>query len=260
MKRILTGLVLLGIAFFVMVYGGFPLWCWISFATLISAYEMISMFKTKSIPVIPWLVYTVIAALLLTQLHPVTVEFWTSLPVRIAAIVLVFLYLVELSKKKLVITKSPLFNTARIILLLGGTFPFIYLLREGNLGPIVFALSFLMIWTIDIVALGVGKKFGKRPLNSVSPKKTVEGAIGGTIAGLIIAVIVAYYTEFSPIAFAGLGCLIAFLSQTGDLHESLIKRYCGVKDSSQILPGHGGMYDRADSCLFVAPIIFFLFN
>ncbi|GAB5465260.1 MAG: phosphatidate cytidylyltransferase [Candidatus Kapaibacteriales bacterium] len=121
------------------------------------------------------------------------------------------------------------------------------------------AAMFAGIWGTDTGAYFVGKAIGKRPLfKRVSPGKTWEGAIGGSIIGLAgwLAVIYFFLPEFPMLHAVILGLLIVILGQFGDLYESLLKRDAGVKDSSNIIPGHGGVYDRLDSLVFVLPVVF----
>ena len=103
-----------------------------------------------------------------------------------------------------------------------------------------------------------GRTFGKRPLApTISPKKTVEGAIGGLVFGTVATMIGGYYVFVSPIwLLALLGAAISLLGIVGDLFESLLKRSAGVKDSSNLIPGHGGVLDRIDSWLFAAPVYY----
>jgi phosphatidate cytidylyltransferase len=103
-----------------------------------------------------------------------------------------------------------------------------------------------------------GRTFGKRPLApTVSPKKTVEGAIGGLVFGTVATMIGGHYVFGSPIwLLALLGAAISLLGIVGDLFESLLKRSAGVKDSSNLIPGHGGVLDRIDSWLFAAPVYY----
>ena len=101
-----------------------------------------------------------------------------------------------------------------------------------------------------------GRAFGKRPLApTISPKKTVEGAIGGMVFGTLATAVGGHYVfTSSPIwVLALLGAAISLLGIVGDLFESLLKRSAGVKDSSNLIPGHGGVLDRIDSWLFAAP-------
>jgi phosphatidate cytidylyltransferase len=114
---------------------------------------------------------------------------------------------------------------------------------------------FILIWSSDTFAYLAGRAFGKRKLfESVSPKKTWEGFIGGTVLTILFSVILSHYFKI-PI-FQNL--LIAFLTVVfgtlGDLVESMLKRQYGIKDSGQILPGHGGVLDRFDALFISLPL------
>lgn len=116
----------------------------------------------------------------------------------------------------------------------------------------------VLIWGADIGAYFVGKKFGKTPLAPIiSPKKTVEGVYGGVLTAMIIAVIGGVLLHVTGIKWLYLMILIfvtTVWSIIGDLFESMLKRQVNVKDSGQILPGHGGVYDRIDSLTAAVPI------
>lgn len=126
-------------------------------------------------------------------------------------------------------------------------------------GLTITVLTFLCIWTADIGAYFVGKYFGKTPLSEISPKKTVEGAVFGITATIGVAVAGAYYLNWPQYIFTGsaLGLLIGIASLLGDLTESMLKRDAGVKDSGQLIPGHGGILDRTDSYIFTAPLVYY---
>ncbi|MDB9374009.1 phosphatidate cytidylyltransferase [Nodularia sphaerocarpa] len=120
-------------------------------------------------------------------------------------------------------------------------------------------LTFLCIWAADIGAYVIGKFFGKTRLSDISPKKTVEGAVFGITASIVVAVAGAYYLDLPKFLFTGvaLGLLIGIASLLGDLTESMLKRDAGVKDSGQLIPGHGGILDRTDSYIFTAPLVYY---
>lgn len=118
---------------------------------------------------------------------------------------------------------------------------------------------FVSIWTCDSAAYFVGIGFGKRRLfERVSPKKTWEGAIAGFVTALVaFALVRALALPYMTVAQALVcGAIVGFFGQMGDLAESLLKRDAGVKDSSGIIPGHGGVLDRFDSLLFVSPLLY----
>jgi len=120
-------------------------------------------------------------------------------------------------------------------------------------------LAFGCIWAADIGAYIFGKFFGRTRLSDISPKKTVEGAVFGVIGSVAVAVAGAWYLEWPVWQLSGfaLGLLIGIASLLGDLTESMMKRDAGVKDSGQLIPGHGGILDRADSYVFTAPLVYY---
>lgn len=126
-------------------------------------------------------------------------------------------------------------------------------------GLIVTFLAFSCIWAADIGAYFFGKFFGRTRLSDISPKKTVEGAVFGMIASVTVAIAGAWYLNWPSWYFTGfaLGLLIGIASLLGDLTESMMKRDAGVKDSSQLIPGHGGILDRTDSYIFTAPLVYY---
>ncbi len=124
----------------------------------------------------------------------------------------------------------------------------------------IFLLFFTILFT-DVGAYFFGSRFGKRPLAPIiSPKKTIEGAIGGSICGILVALGIGFFLKIAWYHALVVGILITIFAQIGDLAESLIKRDAGVKDSGNSLPGHGGFMDRADSYLFSTPVAYFYFN
>jgi phosphatidate cytidylyltransferase len=119
---------------------------------------------------------------------------------------------------------------------------------------------FAIIWAGDSAAYYGGRAFGRHPLAPrVSPKKTVEGAVSGLLASVVAGAAIGSWRLGLPLpTIAIISALTAVAGQIGDLAESALKRSAGVKDSSSILPGHGGILDRLDSLLFAAPVFFWL--
>jgi phosphatidate cytidylyltransferase len=117
-------------------------------------------------------------------------------------------------------------------------------------------LIIFSLWINDTMAYIVGSIIGKTPLSKISPKKTWEGTAGGVILTIIVICLIAYFTKRISAVDAGFMAAIGGITGTlGDLFESKLKRMAGVKDSGQIMPGHGGFLDRFDSLLFASLFI-----
>jgi phosphatidate cytidylyltransferase len=133
-------------------------------------------------------------------------------------------------------------------------------------GGLLLLLPLLLTWGNDIGGYAFGRAFGRhRLLPSVSPGKTVEGAVGGLLVSMLIAWAYGLWVlrpdthlgfRAWPWGVLGFGALVSVAAQIGDLVESLLKRDAGVKDSSALIPGHGGVLDRVDSLLFALPVSF----
>jgi len=137
--------------------------------------------------------------------------------------------------------------------------PFILLVKLSEISnPLIVLGIFILIWTSDTFAYLVGRKFGKHKLfERISPKKTIEGFIGGVIFTLIAAYILSiYFKDTSLNQWLAIATIISVFGVIGDLIESMFKRQAKVKDSSNLIPGHGGFLDRLDSIIFAIPFIY----
>ncbi|KRM12052.1 phosphatidate cytidylyltransferase [Paucilactobacillus suebicus] len=145
------------------------------------------------------------------------------------------------------------------MLYIGTGFHYFVSARAVGLTTLLFGM--FVVWLTDSGAYMIGRKIGKHKLApKISPNKTWEGSVGGTIAATII---LAIYLWFFPVGYNWivmiiLTVMLSIVGQFGDLIESSLKRYYGVKDSGRILPGHGGILDRFDSMLLVMPCLFLL--
>ncbi len=142
---------------------------------------------------------------------------------------------------------------------IGGMLSYFVLLRNLSQGMAWATTGVLIVWTTDTAAYGVGRLVGRRPFfRKVSPRKTLEGAIGGltfgTFAGVVLGTL--FLGLSWPLA-AVLGLCTGLAATFGDLAESLLKRQAGVKDSGNLIPGHGGALDRVDSLLFAAVAVYY---
>ena len=139
--------------------------------------------------------------------------------------------------------------------------PLIYGMEYGNI--LVWYILF-SAWGTDVFAYTIGKIWGKHKFSKISPNKSIEGCIAGVIGAVILNLC---YTLICN-KFLGLGMpylyiliasiILSIISQTGDFAASSIKRYVGIKDFSNLIPGHGGMLDRIDSVIFIAPFTYIL--
>ncbi|HEX8016606.1 MAG TPA: phosphatidate cytidylyltransferase [Flavobacterium sp.] len=153
------------------------------------------------------------------------------------------------------------------------TLPFVFIVKisfgANDYNPKIIIGLFILIWTNDTFAYLVGKSIGKHKLfERISPKKTIEGFIGGTLfasfAGFLIS---KFYIQPNPefsnksiLIWMIIALIVSIFGTIGDLIESKFKRIAGVKDSGAIMPGHGGVLDRLDSVIFVAPVIFLFYQ
>ncbi len=150
------------------------------------------------------------------------------------------------------------------VLILGSLYVgmgFHYMIMARDVGLFTILYAFLIVWLTDSGAYLIGRKIGKHKLAPhVSPNKTWEGSIGGTVLAVLVLAVYLYFfpQRYSYSMMLLLTLIFSVGGQLGDLVESALKRHYGVKDSGKILPGHGGILDRFDSIMFILPIMFLL--
>lgn len=133
-------------------------------------------------------------------------------------------------------------------------------------GKILIWYAIIAAWGTDIFAFFIGMHFGKHKFSKVSPKKSIEGCIAGTIGAILLMLIYTYITntfwgtDFSYVFITLIGLILSLIGQIGDFAASSIKRFVDIKDYSNLIPGHGGMLDRIDSLIFLAPFAYALFT
>lgn len=138
------------------------------------------------------------------------------------------------------------------------------LLMGSENGKLLVWFIIIAAWGTDIFAYIVGRTIGKHKFSKISPNKSIEGCIGGIIGAVTLTLV---YTlgintylgmNINYLVIGLISCLLSIIGQLGDFSASSIKRYVGIKDFSNLLPGHGGMLDRIDSLIFIAPFAYFL--
>ena len=259
-QRIITGVVAAALFIPFVIYGGAPFAVVISALAIVGFYEILKM-KGISIFSVPGLLGT-LALLILVVPNDWSKEVVDLLQYDskymivygLAALLLIYIVLV---KNKMT------FDEVGFILLsafyVGLGFHYFIETRFIGLEFVVFVL--LVVWTTDSGAYFVGRKLGKNKLwPEISPKKTVEGFIGGIVIAVLFAIAMQLIYPFAQswLQLIFVTIIASIVGQMGDLVESAIKRHYGVKDSGNILPGHGGILDRFDSLLFVVPLLHFV--
>ena len=177
------------------------------------------------------------------------------------------LFLFYDTNQKISISSKYLYLLGYIIL------PFIFITKISfgviDYNPKIIIGLFILIWTNDTFAYIVGKSIGKNKLfEKISPKKTIEGFIGGIFFAILAGYLISkYYIKASPqfsaksiLIWTIIATIVGVIGTIGDLIESKFKRIAGVKDSGKIMPGHGGILDRLDSVIFVAPFVFLFYK
>lgn len=264
--RIVTGVIFSIIALLCLFMGGLPILGFLLVVIFLGSVEYVKILRTKGF-------HPSLSLILLTDLAFAILIFFRRLdllPSIISlAIMASFLMVLFMGRQPYIV------NVATTVLgfLYCGWLPcHLLLIRQisadrinafqigTNEGLWLVIFVFLIVVATDIGGYYFGSKFGKHKLSPViSPKKTVEGALGATIMALIVASFGVFYTKLTLLHALVAGLLITISSQLGDLSESLVKRDAGVKDSSNILPGHGGILDRTDGYLFALPVAYYYF-
>ncbi|MCI8497264.1 MAG: phosphatidate cytidylyltransferase [Clostridiales bacterium] len=236
----------------------------ISLISVISVYEVIK--ATGYLKVIPAAVASMIFA--------AAVPFFTTSPISGVRGASCFVYIIALFVAAIICHEKMPLERLGMVFMMSLLVPFglacLVFTRDFFPQDAVFYVVLIIVaaWMTDIGAYFIGSFFGKHKLvPKISPKKTVEGAVGGIAVSLISVMIISVFYQFVILgdsADISWGILIAYsiaaavVSMLGDLAASLVKRACGVKDFGKLLPGHGGLLDRFDSVLFVAPLTFFV--
>lgn len=269
-KRTITGVIALPVLAIILIFSNTIIMdIFTAIIACISMYEYFHCFKsTNKANPSQYLGY--IYCILIAFTHFVDERLLTSILIAIIPVSLVVLF------AELVLSKGKKTVTDITVTMLGICYiplMLIYLslvrdieLDHGLNGKILIWFVLIASWGSDIFAYFIGRHFGKHKLTAVSPNKTVEGAVAGVVGAILLGILFAILCNTIwgvGINYLLIGCIMAVLSivgQIGDLAASSIKRYCEIKDFSELIPGHGGMLDRIDSIIFVLPFAFILFS
>ena len=234
----------------------------IAFAIIaaISLHEYFNSFKEKANPLI-WIGYIFSALIAFIHFIP-SGKAMQILGVLIPTSILIMFAEVIITNNKI--------NIKDISITLFGIFyiavclMFIPLIRGSENGKLLIWYVFFAAWMTDTFAYLIGIKFGKHKFCEISPKKSIEGSIAGTVGATIVILIYTYICNtylglnINYLYITLVSIALSIIGQIGDLAASSIKRYVGIKDFSNLIPGHGGMLDRFDSVIFIAPFAYIL--
>ena len=262
--RVLSVIVLLPLVLLLAYLGGIPWLITILAAGLLAWLEMTGLLRRDSFAVYRWIGFLFVPLLIAAayarsaELFPMPGTRATGadiLPLLIVALVLVSLAQALFDRGEHPTTDWAM--TVAGIVYLGFLLSTFVTLRERTEGFWWVLLAFSLTWIIDASAYFVGRAFGRHKWwPRLSPKKTWEGLIGGSVAGIIAAPLLGiWWLHLNPYWGLLLGLLAVVAAPLGDLSVSLFKRMAQAKDSGNLIPGHGGILDRLDSLLFVFPVV-----
>lgn len=259
-KRLISAVVLLAVMGIALAAGGTLLLCLSVLAALVGTFELLRVdHMQKCVPGCISYISVIGFYLMLFFQKDGMVEFWAVLTVLFMLAVYVVMY--------------PRYHVKKIalclfaVLYVGVLMSYIYQTRCLTYGNWFVWLILISASGSDTFAYVVGSLTGKHHFSELSPKKTVEGCVGGIAGAALLAGI---YSFFIPeeaagmfhiniqLAFVGIGIVGSIVSQIGDLAASAVKRNFGMKDYGDLIPGHGGVLDRIDSILFAAPLVYYM--
>lgn len=260
-NRYLTGLIGFPIVACVLVFGNkYLIDVLFALIAALSIYEYNNALKLKSKPIL-WLGY--FACSLIGVIHIIPKEYFMGIIGLLIPVTVLVLFLhVIISNMKINIQDiaNTFFGICYIVIFL----MFMPLLMGVKNGKLLIWYVLFAAWGTDTCAYLIGKKWGKHKFSQISPKKSIEGCIGGTLGALIFIIPYTiflnnnYNMNINYVYITIVGLILSIIGQIGDFSASSIKRFVGIKDYGNLLPGHGGMLDRIDSVIFIAPFAYFL--
>ena len=248
-QRLISGIILVLIAFVTLYYGGFLTFFVVGAISLIGVFELLRVIQMEK-SALGVIVYTG------------SVLYYLLLLLGLVLILLIAVYVFTFPKYEISSIAISYFALFYVTVMLSC----IYRIRMLSDGAYMVVLVFLSAWGNDTLAYCTGRLIGKHKMSPIlSPKKTVEGAIGGVIGAGLLGCLYGLFAKqflsvnYNLIVVFGIVCAVGgLISIIGDLGASAIKRNYDIKDYSHLIPGHGGILDRFDSIIFTAPIIYYM--
>jgi phosphatidate cytidylyltransferase len=264
-QRAITAAVLVPVLLIVLAIGDLVLAGAIAVVTVLAAREVFALLRSAGHPTLPLLGTVLALFVILDATFPEVLEGSGLLLVAVGIVLIaVASFPIPDPRDGLATWMATVFGALYVSLLA-------FIVRLGHAAPEVpqsapfsaleadrgwILLLILAVWSYDTGAYLFGKQFGReRFLTHISPSKTYAGLVGGVLASTVVVAVALWGLGQAPWHALVLGPLVALSAQAGDLAESMLKRAAGAKDSSDLIPGHGGILDRVDSFLFAAPVV-----
>ncbi len=253
--RLLSGILLVAAALLTIISGGYVLFFTLLGVSVIGIQELYKAMKVRQDGFSILEAAGYLGAVIYYVAVFLDFERYGMMAILTGMMMLMFVYVFSYPKFRAEQVMAAFFGIVYVAVMLS----FIYLTRNLPDGKFLVWLIFLCSWGCDTCAYCVGVLIGRHKMAPVlSPKKSVEGAVGGVAGAALLGVLYAAVTSAPKMEY-GLICAIgALISMVGDLAASAIKRNQGIKDYGKLIPGHGGILDRFDSVIFTAPVIYFL--
>ena len=253
--RLLSGIMLVAVALLTIISGGYVLFFTLLGISLIGMQELYKVMKVREDHFNALEIAGYLGAVIYYVLMSLDFEKYGMMGVIISFMMFMFVYVFTYPKFKAEQVMPAFFGVVYVAVMLS----FIYLTRNLPDGKFLVWLIFLCSWGCDTCAYCVGMLIGRHKMAPIlSPKKSVEGGVGGVAGAALLGAIYAAATGGRIVEYALICAVGALISMVGDLAASAIKRNQGIKDYGKLIPGHGGILDRFDSVIFTAPAIYFL--
>ena len=253
--RLISGIVLVIIALATIISGSWILFFTLLAVSLIGMRELYKVMKVSDEHVTVLELVGYLGAVLYYIAMKADFGNYGTMAIIISMILILFVYVFGYPKYHAEQVMAAFFGVVYVAVMLS----FIYLTRSLPDGKFLVWLIFLCSWGCDTCAYCVGMLIGKHKMAPVlSPKKSIEGAVGGVAGAALLGVIYAAATQGKMAEYALICAVGALISMVGDLAASAIKRNQNIKDYGKLIPGHGGILDRFDSVILTAPVLYYL--
>lgn len=263
LKRIISGLVGVPIAAVVFIFANvYVMDCVLAVLSAISIHEYMKCFKvSKKAKPVAWISYASCGILPLLHVIPSDYLMYSVALIMPLIIFILFLHIIMSNMKTTIMDAAvTLFGIMYIVVF----YAFLSKIFGMSNGKVYIWYTAFSAWGTDVFAYMIGRRFGKHKFSKISPNKSIEGCIAGVIGAVALTLLYTlilnngFNYTINYVIISVIAVILSIVSQVGDFSASSIKRFTGVKDFGNLIPGHGGVLDRFDSIMFTAPFAFFL--